>query len=99
MKCLKSTIRLIKAYQIKVTGLVQGVGFRFYTKQEAEKLGVFGDVRNQEDGTVLINVVGEKDKITSFLKWCHVGPDSSRVDRLDYNEVELFMADGFLIVR
>ena len=88
-----------KAYQIKVSGLVQGVGFRFYTKQQADELQVFGDVRNQTDGTVLINVVGEIERLSAFLKWCHIGPESGRVDQLVYNEVELFLADLFLIVR
>ncbi len=74
----------ISAYTITVYGVVQGVGFRYFTKQRATALGLFGTVENQSDGSVYIQVEGVKDPLASFLEWCHSGPPSSTVIKLDY---------------
>ncbi len=52
----------ITAFRIKVFGMVQGVGFRYYTKQEADALELKGWVMNCSDGTVDIQVQGPEDK-------------------------------------
>lgn len=87
------------AYEILVNGLVQGVGFRHYTKQEADKLSVFGDVTNQDDGSVLIHVGGENEKVLKFLEWCHNGPPSSNVESLQYQKIENINSKLFQIKR
>lgn len=50
-----------------VHGRVQGVGFRFMTQMKANDIGVFGYVRNQEDGTVEVEVEGEADKVYRLI--------------------------------
>lgn len=67
---------------IIVQGRVQGVFFRQRTKEEADKLGLFGWVRNEEDGSVKIIAEGEEDKIKELIKWLRVGPRFARVDEI-----------------
>lgn len=57
-----------KRYYAVFEGNVQGVGFRFFAQQEAEKLGLTGWVRNRSDGKVDIEVDGEELKVMTFLK-------------------------------
>jgi len=70
-----------KRYQIKVTGKVQGVWFRKYTKDKADELGLKGFVKNLPDGSVYTEVEGIDEKsIREFLEWLHTGSPLSRVD-------------------
>jgi len=89
----------MKALQIQVFGIVQGVGFRFFTKQKADSLSLKGNVQNKEDGSVLINVFGDKKLVFDFLAWCHNGPPSSQVTRIEYGEIDALKLDGFNIIR
>lgn len=78
---------------------MQGVGFRFFTKKEAESLGVNGQVRNLNDGSVEIICSGTKEIILQLISWCHDGPSSSRVDNLEYESIDAVEAKEFIIVR
>lgn len=62
-----------------VYGTVQGVGFRFTTKQLAEQLGVNGIVRNESDGSVYTEAVGDEDKLEEFIIGLAKGPSPSSV--------------------
>jgi len=75
-------------YRINCKGVVQGVGFRFFTKQEADELRLFGSVKNLSDGSVEIHVYGENRQVLKFLKWCHVGPKTSNVSKMEYDEID-----------
>jgi acylphosphatase len=66
-----------------ITGKVQGVCFRIATKQEADKYGVTGWVRNRIDGSVEAVLEGKKDKVDSVLKWCGDGPLTARVKKVE----------------
>jgi len=87
------------AYQIRVFGSVQGVGFRYYTREQAVTQDLSGSVENQSDGTVLINVEGDARVVHDFLEWCHKGPSSSIVDKLEYVAIELSNCKAFKIIR
>lgn len=87
------------AFSIVVAGEVQGVGFRYYTKQEADRLGLQGTVRNMRDGTVEIYVQGEEEPVKDLLSWCHAGPQSAHVEQLDYEAAKIQDFDGFEILR
>ncbi len=89
----------MKAYKIIVSGRVQGVGFRFFSQQEAQGLNLHGTVRNQSDGTVLIYVQGEDEPLMNFLSWLHQGPKTSKVEQLEYLEIPIFVASSFDIIR
>ena len=67
---------------------MQGVGFRYYTQQQAELIGVTGYVENRADGSVNIHVEGSDEELSQFLSWCHKGPKSADVERLEYCHVE-----------
>lgn len=62
-----------------VSGRVQGVCYRMYACDEAERLGLTGWVKNLSDGTVEIVVEGEESDVKQFLQWCRRGPPHARV--------------------
>ncbi|MFH1766631.1 MAG: acylphosphatase [Patescibacteria group bacterium] len=64
---------------ILITGRVQGVYFRSYTRAEAEKFNLSGWVRNSIGGSVEIVAEGEKKDIEKLIAWCHKGPSSANV--------------------
>ena len=79
-----------KAVLIKVTGRVQGVGFRYYTQKKALELSLDGFVRNKSDGSVYIEAEGDAKNIDEFVDWCNHGPEWARVDKLEKQFSNLF---------
>ncbi len=71
------------AAHIRVSGRVQGVGYRYFAVRNAEMLGLTGFVRNCSDGSVELKVEGERDLIEQFGKILKDGPRFSRVNKLD----------------
>ena len=67
------------AVTIKVTGRVQGVAFRWYAVQEAERLGVHGWVRNEPDESVAAHLEGDDEAVEAMVAWCRRGPSSAVV--------------------
>ena len=65
--------------EILVSGLVQGVGFRYFVIKNAQQLGLKGYVRNLYDGSVLAVVEGEKGLIDELFKKIRVGPRAAYV--------------------
>ncbi len=65
-----------------ISGRVQGVGFRYFVKEEAIRLALQGYVENLPDGKVRVLVRGEKDTVEKFLQFCKEGPPASRVEGL-----------------
>ncbi len=66
-----------------VYGRVQGVGFRYTTQHEAQRLGLAGYAKNMNDGSVEVVACGEIDRVEQLMKWLKAGgPSSSRVDRV-----------------
>jgi len=59
----------MESLQITVNGKVQGVWFRKYTQEKANKLNLKGYVTNKGDGTVFIEVTGEKKELDIFIHW------------------------------
>ena len=68
---------------ILVSGLVQGIGFRYFTSQLADQYGLTGWVRNTPDGKVEIEVEGDRGLVTAFMKEIRIGPSSSHVTAID----------------
>ncbi len=69
--------------EVRVHGLVQGVGFRWFTVQEARRRGLTGWVVNVRDGTVRAVAEGPSASLDGFLAALGKGPAGSRVDRVD----------------
>jgi len=76
----------VKAVTVKVTGRVQGVSFRWYAVQEAERLGVTGWVRNEPDGSVAAHLEGEDGAIEEMVEWCRRGPSYAVVRHVAVTE-------------
>lgn len=83
----------MEQYEIKVTGRVQGVGFRYYTQQQARTLNLTGWVRNTLDGGVMAMVQGPKHAVDTFVDYLWVGPPLSEVKSV--TKVEVMMIEEF----
>jgi acylphosphatase len=69
--------------ELVITGRVQGVFYRGSAQDEAERLGLTGEVRNRPDGAVEAVVEGPKDRVEEFIAWCRRGPPSARVEEVE----------------
>lgn len=69
--------------RLVITGLVQGVGFRSYTRNNAKSLGLKGYVRNTKSGKVEVVVEGYEKQIDDLLDLLHKGPFHSQVENID----------------
>jgi len=69
--------------KIKVQGVVQGVGYRFFVVKKAREYQIFGYVRNLPDGDVEVLAEGEKGLIMDFVEELRIGPVSATVTAVD----------------
>jgi len=67
---------------LTVTGTVQGVGFRYWTRQKALGLGVHGQISNNPDGSVDAVFCGATDAVEEMIRLCTEGPASAIIDKL-----------------
>ena len=81
----------------RVSGRVQGVGFRWSTRIEAERLGLTGWVRNRADGTVETEFEGGDQPVEAMIAWLAAGPPGARVDRRDVEDVAPAGGTGFSV--
>ena len=72
--------------EVKISGRVQGVWFRAWTREQAMSLGLKGWVRNCIDGSVEARFEGSDETVTEMLRRCHDGPDSALVERVERKE-------------
>ena len=77
-----------KRIHVIVQGRVQGVFFRAYTKEEADRLGLVGWVRNRHDGAVEALIEGEAAAVDRMLDWLHQGSPMANVVRVQVTEEE-----------
>lgn len=77
-----------KAFNITISGLVQGVSFRYYTREMANDLGIVGVIQNLPNGNVYIECQGEEENLKKFVSWCKLGPDRARIDTIDIVSME-----------
>jgi acylphosphatase len=71
-----------RAFEGKVVGRVQGVGYRYFAMEQAREIGVFGWVRNLPDGSVGFHVEGPTVAVDDMLERLRQGPMSGHVERL-----------------
>lgn len=67
----------------KIFGRVQGVNFRFYTRQTAAQIGVTGWVRNRVDGSVEVIAEGTSQQLKRLIQFLNTGPQSASVSRVE----------------
>ena len=70
---------------MKITGKVQGVGFRYFVLRQAQKLGINGWVSNKSNGDVEALAQGEKADLEQFIAKVKEGPSFSRVEDVSLN--------------
>ena len=78
----------MRRVKLLVSGRVQGVYFRMFTQNKAKHFGVKGYARNLPDGRVEIIAEADPGSIENFIKWCHKGPVTARVDHVEMTELE-----------
>jgi acylphosphatase len=66
-----------------VTGIVQGVNFRWFTQRRAADLGLVGHVRNRSDGSVEFVAEGSRDSLERLIDQLKIGPPSAVVENVD----------------
>lgn len=69
-------------YEIKITGRVQGVGFRYFVYHKAVEHEIYGWVKNTRDGGVLVMAQGKESDVQTFLDHLRIGPPLARVDKI-----------------
>lgn len=83
--------------RIKISGLVQGVSFRFYAAEYANELGLRGLVKNLPEGEVYIEAEGDPAALQEFLLWCRKGSPGAQVKSVEVEEGQIKNHDGFRI--
>ena len=67
----------------RVTGLVQGVGFRWWTRRKAVELGLRGTVINLNDGSVEVHAAGPPEAVAAFARLLDQGPPGAGVQSVE----------------
>ncbi len=68
-----------RGIHVYVSGLVQGVAFRYSAVRQAKHLGITGWVKNLRDGRVELLLEGEEHAVLQMVEWCQHGPPSARI--------------------
>jgi acylphosphatase len=79
----------LRRYFVKVSGIVQQVGFRYFVYEAAIRLNLTGIVYNCEDETVEIEVQGEEEILSRFLDKVREGSRFSKVEEVIYKEIDI----------
>jgi len=85
------------AVTVKISGRVQGVAFRWYAVQEAQRLGVHGWVRNEPDESVAAHLEGDEGDVEAMVAWCRHGPSAAVVRDVAVTEARPTGASSFEI--
>jgi acylphosphatase len=75
-----------KSLRIYLSGIVQGVFFRSFVKENAERYNVKGFIRNLEDGRVEIFIEGDNDNVNKMLEVIKLGPKNSKIEKIEVKE-------------
>lgn len=84
-------------YRIRVTGRVQGVGFRWNAAREAWRREITGYVRNMPDGSVYIEAEGYTEQLDSYVEWCRRGPGAGYVISVEVDKLSPSGYSDFII--
>ncbi|CAN5618217.1 acylphosphatase [soil metagenome] len=77
----------MRQVRLVVSGKVQGVFYRKFTRQMAMSLNVSGYVQNQKDGSVFVKACGAADQIQKLIDWCSKGPAAAIISKIDIEEL------------
>jgi len=74
---------------LRITGRVQGVGYRWHMAQQAQALNIKGWVRNRLDGSVEALAHGPADAVQALIDWAHQGPVMAQVQAVQVSDATL----------
>ncbi len=83
------------ACRFRVSGRVQGVGFRAATRREAQRLAIDGHAINQADGGVEVLAQGAAEAVEQLADWLQRGPPFAQVTRVERESVPCAVRTGF----
>jgi acylphosphatase len=95
---MERTESTMTAKHVIVTGRVQGVSFRAWTRERAQERGVSGWVRNRPDGSVEAVISGSGEAVETLIAALHTGPPAANVDEVRVTDTESPPGAGFRIV-
>lgn len=78
-----------EAVRVRISGRVQGVGFRMWTRNEALRLGLTGWVRNEADGSVAALIAGPDNAISTIIQRLRRGPAGASVSAVETEALRL----------
>jgi acylphosphatase len=78
----------MRSVRLRITGRVQGVGYRAWALQMASRPGLRGWVRNRSDGSVEALVIGEDDAVARIVEACRDGPFGARVSDVTISDAD-----------
>jgi len=84
----------MKRIRVVAQGTVQGVGFRFATKTEADRLGVTGWVRNVRSDRLEAEVQGEEPQVDEMQAWLRHGPPQAAVESIDVSDLDVLAEEA-----
>ena len=88
-----------KAIRVYIFGTVQGVFFRSFIRDEAEKLEIKGYTRNKDDGSVEVWIEGNPDDVDKMVEICKKGPINSIIKNVDIIEERVQDMKEFKVLR
>jgi acylphosphatase len=69
--------------RLRIWGVVQGVGYRYFVRKTAERLALAGHVRNRADGSVEVVAEGQRPAVEALMQDLRTGPRYASVDGMD----------------
>ena len=78
----------MKTLSVRITGTVQGVGYRAWAEKVARERGISGWIRNRRDGSVEAMVAGPQAAVDAIVAWARRGPDAAVVRSVDTQSAE-----------
>lgn len=86
----------ITTFKLRISGNVQGVGYRDWAMEEAKTRGLHGWVRNRSDGTVEVLISGPDKTVQDMLGACTMGPEAAKVSNIDIHNEKIAPDQGFV---
>lgn len=87
-----------KSVRLYITGTVQGVFFRGFIKENAERLNVKGFVRNLEDGRIEVFLEGNSNEVNKMVEICKKGPKHSMIRKVEEKSEKFQDFKGFKVL-
>lgn len=87
----------VSAKRWLISGRVQGVGFRYFVREQAIELGLHGFARNLDDGRVEVYATGSPERLSDLAAALHVGPRMADVRHVDEQAEQVKDFSGFAV--